>query len=120
MLKFSSDHEWVRLDGDVATIGITDHAQEQLGDVVYVELPAIGRKVDKGAAAAVVESVKAASDVYAPVAGEVVEVNQDLSGNPGMINSDPMGRGWFFKLRISDRGQLDGLMDEAAYKAQLG
>jgi glycine cleavage system H protein len=120
MLRFSTEHEWVRVEGDVATIGITNYAQEQLGDIVYVELPEVGRRIEKGGAAAVVESVKAASDIYAPVGGEIVDVNQELAGNPGVINSDPTGQGWFFKLRISDHGQLDSLMDEAAYKAQIG
>jgi glycine cleavage system H protein len=119
MLRFSSDHEWVRIDGGVATIGITDYAQEQLGDVVYVELPDVSRRLAKGEAAAVVESVKAASDVYAPVGGEVVEINQELVGNPAAINSDPMGQGWFFKLEITDPAELDSLMDEAAYKARI-
>ena len=114
--RYSKDHEWVRREGDTATIGITDYAQNQLGDVVYVELPAIGRKVDQGGDAAVVESVKAASEVYAPVAGEVVAVNEILSGEPGRVNADPQGEGWFFKLKLSDPKQLDALMDEAAYK----
>jgi glycine cleavage system H protein len=115
--RYSKDHEWVRREGDTATIGITDYAQNQLGDVVYVELPAIGRKVEQGGDAAVVESVKAASEVYAPVAGEVVAVNEILSGEPGRVNADPQGEGWFFKLKLSDPKQLDALMDEAAYKA---
>ena len=114
--RYSKDHEWVRREGDTATIGITDYAQNQLGDVVYVELPAIGRKVEQGGDAAVVESVKAASEVYAPVAGEVVAVNEILSGEPGRVNADPQGEGWFFKLKLSDPKQLDALMDEAAYK----
>ena len=116
-IRYSKDHEWVRREGDTATIGITDYAQNQLGDVVYVELPAIGRKVEQGGDAAVVESVKAASEVYAPVAGEVVAVNEILSGEPGRVNADPQGEGWFFKLKLSDPKQLDALMDEAAYKA---
>ena len=115
-IRYSKDHEWVRREGDTATIGITDYAQNQLGDVVYVELPAVGRKVEQGGEAAVVESVKAASEVYAPVAGEVVAVNEVLSGEPGRVNADPQGEGWFFKLKLSDPRQLDGLMDEAAYK----
>ena len=115
-IRYSKDHEWVRREGDTATIGITDYAQNQLGDVVYVELPAIGRKVEQGGDAAVVESVKAASEVYAPVAGEVVAVNEILSGEPGRVNADPEGEGWFFKLKLSDPKQLDALMDEAAYK----
>ena len=115
-IRFSKDHEWVRRDGDLAVIGITDYAQSQLGDVVYVELPEIGRKVEQGGDAAVVESVKAASEVYAPVSGEVVAVNELLSGEPGRVNADAMGEGWFFKLKLSDPEQLAGLMDEAAYK----
>ncbi len=115
-IRFSKDHEWVRRDGDLAVIGITDYAQSQLGDVVYVELPEIGRKVEQGGDAAVVESVKAASEVYAPVSGEVVAVNELLSGEPGRVNADAMGEGWFFKLKLSDPNQLAPLMDEAAYK----
>ena len=115
-VKYTEEHEWVRLDGDIATVGITDYAQNQLGDVVYVELPKPGQKVEKGKQAAVVESVKAASEVYAPVTGEVVEANQALVDEPATVNADPMGRGWFMKLRLADKGQLDGLMDEAAYK----
>jgi glycine cleavage system H protein len=115
-IRYSKDHEWVRRDGDLAVIGITDYAQSQLGDVVYVELPEIGRKVEQSGEAAVVESVKAASEVYAPVSGEVVAVNELLSGEPGRVNADAMGEGWFFKLKLSDPKQLDALMDEAAYK----
>jgi glycine cleavage system H protein len=115
-IRYSKDHEWVRRDGDLAVVGITDYAQNQLGDVVYVELPAIGRKVEQGGEAAVVESVKAASEVYAPVSGEVAAVNELLSGEPGRVNAEPMGEGWFFKLKLSDPKQLDALMDEAAYK----
>jgi glycine cleavage system H protein len=115
-VKYTEEHEWVRLDGDIATVGITDYAQNQLGDVVYVELPKPGQKIEKGKQAAVVESVKAASEVYAPVTGEVVEANQALVDEPATVNADPMGRGWFMKLRLADKGQLDGLMDEAAYK----
>lgn len=114
-VKYTEEHEWIRLEGDVATIGITDYAQQQLGDVVFVEVPQVGRKVDKGEAVAVVESVKAASDIFAPVSGEVVEANPALADSPGDINAEPMGKGWFFKLRIADKAQLDGLMDEAAY-----
>ena len=116
-IKYSRDHEWIRIDGDTAVIGITDYAQTQLGDVVYVELPALGRKVEKGGEAAIVESVKAASEVYAPLSGEVIAVNEALSGEPGRVNSDPMGEGWFFKLRIADAGGTGDLMDEAAYAA---
>jgi glycine cleavage system H protein len=113
--RYSKDHEWVRRDGDVATVGITDYAQNQLGDVVYVELPAIGRKVEQGGEAAVVESVKAASEVYAPVSGEVVAVNDILSGEPARVNSDAEGEGWFFRVKLGDAKQFDGLMDKAAY-----
>ncbi|MFD2263358.1 glycine cleavage system protein GcvH [Lacibacterium aquatile] len=120
MLKFTTDHEWVRVEGDVATCGITDFAQGQLGDVVYVELPAVGAKLAKGKEAAVVESVKAASDVYAPVSGEIVEVNDALTGEPALVNSGAEGDGWFFKIRLSNTGELDGLMDLAAYKAHTG
>jgi glycine cleavage system H protein len=115
-IRFSKDHEWVSRDGDIATVGITDYAQNQLGDVVYVELPEIGRAVAQGGEAAVVESVKAASEVYAPVSGEIVAVNDVLSGEPGRVNADAEGEGWFFKLKLSDPKQLDALMDEAAYK----
>ena len=114
--RFTKDHEWVRLDGDVAAIGITDYAQAQLGDVVYVELPEIGRRIEQGKEAAIVESVKAASDVYAPVSGEVVEANEALAADPAKVNADPMGEGWFLKLRLADAKQLDSLMDEAAYR----
>ena len=115
-LRFTKDHEWVRLDGQLAVIGITDYAQEQLGDVVYVELPEVGRQVERGKEAAVVESVKAASEVYAPVSGEVAEVNDALAADPAKVNADPMGEGWFLKLRLADPGQLDALMDETAYR----
>ena len=114
--RFTKDHEWVRLDGELATVGISDYAQSQLGDVVYVELPAIGRQLERGKEAAVVESVKAASDVYAPVSGEVAEVNEALAADPAKVNADPMGEGWFLKLRIADPTELDALMDEAAYR----
>ena len=114
---YTSDHEWLAIDGDVATVGITDYAQSQLGDVVFVELPKVGRALKKTEAVAVVESVKAASDVYAPISGEVLEVNQALADEPALVNSDAAGKAWFFKLRIADRGELGGLMDEAAYKA---
>jgi glycine cleavage system H protein len=113
---FTSDHEWLRIEGDVATIGVTDYAQSQLGDVVFVELPEVGRKLKKTEAAAIVESVKAASDVYAPISGEVLEVNDALSADPALINSDAGGSAWFFKLKIADRSELGGLMDEVAYK----
>ena len=116
-LLYSKSHEWVRVDGDTVTIGITDHAQEALGDVVYVELPEIGARFDAQGEIAVVESVKAASDVYAPVSGEVIESNAALADTPGDVNAEPMGKGWFFKIRMSDKGELAGLMDEAAYAA---
>ncbi len=114
--KYTEDHEWILLEGDIATIGISDHAQEQLGDVVYVELPAEGAKFVRGAEAATIESVKAASEVYAPIAGEVVAVNGALNDDPGIVNSDPFGDGWFFKLKVDDRAELDQMMDESAYK----
>ncbi len=119
-LRFTKDHEWVRLDGDLAVIGITDYAQSQLGDVVYVELPEIGRRVEQGKEAAVVESVKAASEVYAPVSGEVAAVNEALAAEPAKVNADPLGEGWFLKLRLADPTELDALMDEAAYQRFLG
>jgi glycine cleavage system H protein len=115
-LRFTRDHEWIRLDGDVAVIGITDYAQTQLGDVVYVELPEIGRRIEKGKEAAIVESVKAASEVYAPVSGEVTEVNDAIAADPAKVNADPLGEGWFIKLRLADLEELDGLLDEAAYQ----
>lgn len=114
-IRYSEEHEWVRVDGDVATCGISEYAQEQLGDVVFVELPEVGREVAKDDECAVVESVKAASDIYAPVSGEVVEINSDLEGEPGKVNADAVGDGWFFKVKLSDPSELDGLMDEAAY-----
>src|SRR6266851_10428793 len=115
--RFTKDHEWVRQEGDVAVIGITDYAQSQLGDVVYVELPDIGRRVERGKEAAVVESAKAASEVYAPVSGEVVAVNDAIVGDPAKVNTDAMGEGWFLKLRLADPKELDALMDKAAYEA---
>src|SRR5882757_442579 len=105
-VKYSNEHEWIRVEGDVGTIGITNYAQEQLGDVVFVDVPAVGRKVTKGESVAVVESVKAASDIFAPASGEI-----------GEVNAEPMGKGWFFKIRLSNKSELDGLMDEAAYNA---
>ena len=114
--RFTRDHEWVRLDGDLAIVGITDYAQLQLGDVVYVELPEIGHRVEKGKEAAVVESVKAASEVYAPVSGEVAEINEMLTTDPATVNADPMGDGWFIKLRLDDPKELDSLMDEEGYR----
>ena len=118
-VKFTKDHEWVSLDGDTATVGITTYAQEQLGDVVFVEMPEAGKTVSQGDEAGVVESVKAASEIYAPVSGEVVEANPELEDNPALVNQDPLVGGWFFRLRLSDAGELDGLMDEAAYKAYI-
>jgi glycine cleavage system H protein len=118
-VRYTQDHEYVRVDGDVGTIGISNYAQEQLGDVVYVELPEVGKALSKGDEAAVVESVKAAAEVYAPVGGEVTETNSDLEGNPGLVNQDPEGAAWFMKVKIADKGDLDGLMDESAYKTFL-
>ena len=114
---YTEEHEWIRVEGDEATVGITDFAQGQLGDIVFVELPEAGRQVTKGGEAAVVESVKAASDVYAPVDGEIVEPNPALADDPSLVNSDAEGEGWFFRLRLADPSQLDGLMDADAYKA---
>lgn len=116
-LYFTKEHEWIRAEGDTATVGITDFAQSQLGDVVFVEVPEAGREVTKGSEAAVVESVKAASDVYAPVSGEVLEGNQALVDDPSLVNSDPEGEGWFFRLRLSNESELQGLMDSEAYRA---
>jgi glycine cleavage system H protein len=118
-IRYTKDHEYIRVDGDVGVIGISDYAQKQLGDVVFVELPQVGARIEKGAQAAVVESVKAASEVYAPVGGEVVAVNDALEGDPATINSDPLGAGWFMKLRVADPAALDALMDETAYQAFL-
>ncbi len=115
--KYTEDHEWVKVEGDVATVGITQHAQDALGDVVFVELPEVGKAYAQKDIAGVVESVKAAADVYMPVSGEVIEVNQALADEPSLANSDPMGAGWFFKVKLSDKAQLDALMDEAAYSA---
>jgi glycine cleavage system H protein len=115
-LYFTKEHEWIRVDGDLATVGISNHAQEALGDIVFAEVPDAGKTLSKGDDAAVVESVKAASDVYAPVGGEVVEGNAALADDPSLINRDPEGEGWFFKLKLSDTSELDGLMDEAAYR----
>ncbi|HXP29780.1 MAG TPA: glycine cleavage system protein GcvH [Stellaceae bacterium] len=116
-VKYTRDHEWIRIDGNEAVIGITDYAQTQLGDVVYVELPEPGRRVEKGKSAAVVESVKAASEVYAPVSGEVTAVNTALAEDPARVNADPMGEGWLLKLRLADAAEAGDLMDEAAYQA---
>jgi glycine cleavage system H protein len=115
--RFTKDHEWIRLEGGIATVGISHHAQTQLGDIVFVEVPDVGRKVAAGEAAAVVESVKAASDVYAPVAGEVTEVNGELAGQPALVNEDAEGRAWFFKIKVANAADLDKLMDRAAYEA---
>jgi glycine cleavage system H protein len=116
LLKYTEEHEWLKLEGDIATVGITEHATTLLGDIVFVQLPEVGAKLAKGDGAAVVESVKAASDVFAPLAGEVVEVNQAIAEDPAVVNADPQGAGWFFKLRLEDIKAMDGLMDEAAYK----
>lgn len=120
MMKFSKDHEWVRMDGDVAIVGITDYAQHALGDIVYVELPETGKAVAQGKGAAVVESVKAASDVYAPLSGEVVAVNDNLKNDPSLVNSSPQDGGWFFKIKLSNPSELNALMDEAAYRKHTG
>jgi len=114
---FTDEHEWIDVEGDTATVGITDYAQEQLGDIVFVELPDVGAQLAKGKDAAVVESVKAASDVYAPITGEVVEANDSLDEDPALVNSSPEEEGWFFKLTIADKAELDGLMDAKAYKS---
>lgn len=116
MLKFTPDHEWLQIDGDVATVGITTHAAAQLGDLVFVELPEAGASFCKGDSAATVESVKAASDVYSPVAGEIVAVNDAIVSDPSLVNSDPQGAAWFFKIKLADTSELDGLLDEAAYQ----
>jgi glycine cleavage system H protein len=116
---YTSDHEWLRIEGDIATIGVTDYAQSQLGDVVFVELPKVGRTLKKTEAAAVVESVKAASDVYAPLSGEVLEINSELAAEPALVNSNAADKAWFFKLKISDKNELDGLMDDAAYQKHI-
>jgi glycine cleavage system H protein len=118
-IKFSEDHEWILVEGDIGTIGITGYAQEQLGDVVFVELPEAGKTLAKGDEAAVVESVKAASEIYAPVSGEVAEANDALAEDPAKVNSDPQGEGWFFRMKVADPSELDGLMDEAAYKTYV-
>ena len=120
MLKYTEEHEWLKLDGDIATVGITHHATELLGDIVFVQLPDIGTKLVKGDGAAVVESVKAASDVFAPLAGEVVELNHAIVEDPAIVNADPQGAGWFFKIRLEDPKAMDSLMDEAAYKKLTG
>jgi glycine cleavage system H protein len=114
--RYTKDHEWIRVEDGIATVGITEHAQEQLGDIVFVEVPEPGRQAKQGDAVAVVESVKAASDVFAPVSGEVVEVNPDIAAQPALVNEDAQGKAWFFKVKISNPAELDGLMDEAAYE----
>jgi glycine cleavage system H protein len=118
-LKFAKSHEWVRLNGDIATVGISDHAQHELTDVVFAEVPQVGRKVKAGEASAVVESVKTASDVYSPVSGEIVEVNADLNSSPDLINKEPYGKGWFFKVKLSNPSELNSLMDATAYTKQI-
>lgn len=119
MLKFTKDHEWLRIEGDIATVGITPYAQEQLGDLVFVELPQAGRTLEKGTAAAVVKSVKAASEVYSPIAGEVSEINEGIVQEPALVNADPMGKGWMFKLKIADAAEIEELMDEPAYNSLI-
>jgi len=116
-VKYTDEHEWISIEGDVGTIGISAYAQEQLGDVVFVDVPQAGRKVAKGESVAVVESVKAASDIYAPATGEIIEANAGLAETPGDVNTEPMGKGWFFKMKLADKSELDGLMDQAAYEA---
>ena len=118
-LRYNQSHEWVRLEGDIATVGITDHAQAELTDVVFVELPAVGRQVDLGDPTAVVESVKAASDIYAPISGEVVEGNPAVEADPSLVNTDPYGNGWIFKMRVKDVAAVEKLMDAAAYGAMI-
>lgn len=119
-IYYTEDHEWLRVEGDVATVGITNYAQEQLGELVFAQLPEAGKSLSKGDAAVVVESVKAASDVYAPIDGEVTDINEALTADPSLINSAPAGDGWLWKMKVSDKSQFDGLMDEAAYNAHIG
>jgi glycine cleavage system H protein len=118
-LRFTETHEWIRVDGDIGTVGITDHAQAELTDIVFAETPQVGARFSAKDPAAVVESVKAASDIYAPVSGEIVEANEALSDNPSLLNTDPYGAGWIFKLRIADASELDGLQDAMAYRTQI-
>jgi len=118
-VRYTKDHEYVRIEGDEGVVGVSDYAQKQLGDVVFAEPPAVGRKLKAGEAAAVVESVKAASDVFAPVSGEVVAINSDVDSSPGIINEDPLGRGWLFRIKLENRDDLSMLMDEAAYADYL-
>ena len=117
MLRFTEEHEWLKLDGDIATVGITEHAATQFGDIVFVELPEVGATVKKDDSVAVVESVKAASDIFAPLDGEIVEVNEAVVADPAMVNANPMGEAWFFKMKLTDPNAFDALLDEAAYKA---
>lgn len=119
MLKYTEDHEWLSIAGDTATVGITNHAVEQLGDLVFIDLPEVGARLSKGDAAATLESVKAASDVYCPLDGEIVEVNEAIVNDPSIVNSDAQGVGWFFRLRLAKASDADGLMDEAAYKSMV-
>lgn len=119
-MKYTEDHEWLRAEGDLVTVGITEHASEALGDVVFVELPEAGTSVSRGDEVSVIESVKAASDIRAPLDGEIVEINQAIVDNPGLVNEDPLGKAWFFKMKVKDRSALDGFMDEAAYKTLIG
>jgi glycine cleavage system H protein len=119
MLRYTKDHEWLRVEGDFATVGITPYAQDKLGDLVFVELPGVGTRLGKGATAATVESVKAASDVYAPVTGEVVAINDKLAAEPGLVNTEPMGNGWMFRMKIAVPAEVDSLLDEAAYAALI-
>jgi glycine cleavage system H protein len=118
-LKYAKSHEWLKVDGASATVGITDHAQQELTDVVFVELPVKGRKVKAGEACAVVESVKTASDIYSPVSGEIIEVNQEVSKNPALVNTDPYGDGWFFKVKLENAGEAEALLDSASYEKQI-
>jgi glycine cleavage system H protein len=118
--KYTAEHEWLSIDGDIATVGITEHAQQQLGDVVFVDLPAVGKKVEQGKDAAVVESVKAASEVYAPITGEIVEVNSKLTDNPALVNEEAEGAAWFMKIKIANPSELDAMMDKAAYDKLVG
>ncbi|MDD2710777.1 MAG: glycine cleavage system protein GcvH [Verrucomicrobiae bacterium] len=119
-LKFAASHEWVRMEGDIATVGISDHAQKELTDIVFVELPSAGRQVEAGKECAVVESVKAASDIYAPVSGEITASNDELTANPALANTDPYGKGWFFKVKLANKAELDKLLDPAAYGKSIG
>ena len=115
-IKYSEDHEWISVDGDIGKVGITNHAQFLLGDIVFIELPEVGRTIEAGGEAGVIESVKAASDLFSPVTGKIVEINEALESEPSLANSDPSGNGWFFKIKLSDTDELDSLMDEASYK----